>query len=145
MDGHPIYCNWCGYTNEISDLVYYPGRGLRRAILAKSLTLWNGIVSNGLKLELFGFLPFMHTRTNAKPKHPQSLCAVSVLSSRSDRSRCRWHTPDELHFWITRKTQRSPIWAHCQDRMKMMQVLRSRLVYLWVDTTSIHYSKFYDT
>ena len=50
----------------------------------------------GLKLDVFRFLPITHVKTNAKTMCLQSLHAAlrftQVLSSRSDRSRCRWHT-----------------------------------------------------
>ena len=43
----------------------------------------------GLKLVVFGFLPSTHAKTNAKQMHA---AFYACLSSRSDHSRCRWHT-----------------------------------------------------
>ena len=49
----------------------------------------------GLKLGSFGILPTTHTKANTKLMCPLSSCAVQyfmcVLSSRSDRSGCRWY------------------------------------------------------
>ena len=83
----------------------------------------------GVKLGVFGFLQTTHTqKTNAKQMSPKSNSKLifrsssavrrfnAGLSSRSDRSRCRWHTHlPNRGFLITGKTRIPPIWAPCRD------------------------------
>ena len=106
------------YTREIPDLVYR----------APS----NGIVSH--RAQIGGIRVFAnHTRkTNTKQMRPWSLHSVqhfnACLSSRSDRSRCRWHTYLTNHGYSDHgKTLNTPIWALLHSGIKMAQVLGSPL------------------
>ena len=66
----------------------------------------------GLKFGIFGLLPTTHAKTNSKQLCPRSSQAVWHFTqvSRSDRSRCRWHTHQTNHgYFDYGKTQRPPI------------------------------------
>ena len=74
----------------------------------------NGIVSHGLKFGVFKFLPTTHAKTNTKPMRLRSSRTVRrlrrVIFSRSDRSRCRWHTHlTNCSYFDYGKTWRPPI------------------------------------
>ena len=79
-------------------------------------------------------------KIKAEPKHPWSLRAVQhfthVLSSCSDRSRCRyictWQTMFSLLlllFLWQKKTRRPSIWAPCRDKSGTGSGIS--LVYMW--------------
>ena len=81
----------------------------------------NGVVSHGAQIG--GIRVFAdHTRKiNRKQMRSRYSHAVQCfnvcLSSRSDRSRCRWHTHLPNHsFLITGKPRIPPIWAPCWDQ-----------------------------
>ena len=89
-----------------------------------------GVVSHGLKLGVFGFLPTTHSKTNASTIFTHRAAFYTCLSSHSDRSRCRWHTHLMNHgYFDYRKTQRPPIWTPCRDKNGAGSGIS--LVYLW--------------
>ena len=89
----------------------------------------NAVVSHGPKiwgLPVFADHPATHTKTNVSI----ILCAVrhfTILSSCSDRSRCRWHMHlmNHSYFDSGKKLKTPIIWAPCRD---MAQVLWSPFI-----------------
>ena len=103
------------YTREIPHLEYHP---------------CNGIVSCGAQIG--GLRVFAdHSYENKSEKSAPTIFThraafYAILSSRSDRSRCRWHTHQRtMVILITRKTWRPQFEPHAG--MKMAQVLLSPL------------------
>ena len=64
----------------------------------------------GLKLGVFGILPTTHTnQTQNKYVHDLRAQFYTCLSSRADRSRCRWDThPMKLSYFDYRKNLNTP-------------------------------------
>ena len=94
---------------------------------------YNGVVSHGLKLGVFGIL--VTTCKNKRKTNVYTILACrgvfyACLSSPSDRSWCRWHTHltnyGYFYYGGTQRHTPLPIWAPCWDE-KMAQVLGSRL------------------
>ena len=84
-------------------------------------TPYNGAISHGAKIGVFGLLPTTHVETNANKMRPQ-LCAA-------------FHASQYIHTWritvilIMGKTRRPPIWALCWDKNGAGSGIS--LVYLW--------------
>ena len=85
----------------------------------------------GLNLGVFGFLPTMHVKTNAKPVHPRSFCVmrlfmrcIFMLSSRCSDIRTWWTA---VILTIIKKPEDRQFEPHAG--IKMVQVLGS-LMYI---------------
>ena len=91
---------------------------------------WKTVVSHGLKLGVFGFLLTTHAKQMYSQCSPTVWSFNGCVSSRSDRSRCKWHigTWQTTVILITGKTWIEYPQFEPHAWIKMAQVLWS-LVY----------------
>ena len=74
----------------------------------------NGVISHGLKLGVFWFLPTTHAKTNAMQMCPWSLRAVQPFTCvyPNAKTTCRWHTWWTTVILIMGKTRRPQFKPH---------------------------------
>ena len=116
-------CRMCfkhRHTQEIPDLLY--------------TAPFNGVVSHGAQIGVFGFLPTTHAKSNAIQMRPWSLRAVQPFTCVYLHAKAAVDAGD-MRTWrttvilITGKTWRPPIWAPCRNQNGVGSWI-SR-VYLW--------------